>query len=223
MKPDKVIRSKHRKKTIAIEVTEEGEVVLRVPLNTKDVEIERIILKNKDWIKKKRVEILSKAKITRKEFKEGEKFLFLGREYPLKAIKPQDKPLKFSREGFVLSDRHLEVAKEIFVKWYKDKAKRIISERVKFYAKRCSLPYDRVRITSANKRWGSCSKRGNLNFSYRLIMAPLSVIDYVVVHELCHIKERNHSRNFWKLVESIMPDYKTYKDYLKNNGYLLRI
>jgi len=97
-----------------------------------------------------------------------------------------------------------------------------ISERVKYYSSLANLEYQKINITSAQKRWGSCSAQNNLNFPQRLALAPNKVIDYVVVHELCHIKHKNHSQNFWQEVFKIMPDYKIHRQWLKNHGYLLK-
>ncbi|MCS7122892.1 MAG: M48 family metallopeptidase, partial [Candidatus Micrarchaeota archaeon] len=83
--------------------------------------------------------------------------------------------------------------------------------------------YNRVRITNARRRWGSCSSSNNLNFSWRLIMAPLEVIDYVVVHELVHTRIKNHSKAFWRMVEAVMPDYDRQRRWLRENGHMLKI
>ena len=102
-------------------------------------------------------------------------------------------------------------------------AKEIINERVKFYANKYGFNYNKIKITSANKRWGSCTGKGNLNFSYKLIMAPIEIIDYVVVHELIHLIDKTHKKSFYNKVEKILPDYKERKNWLNKNGYLLRI
>lgn len=96
------------------------------------------------------------------------------------------------------------------------KAKKYIPERVKFLASEHWFCYNRISITSAQKRWWSCSSNRNLNFSYRLILTPKDVIDYVIIHELAHLKYMNHSKQFWKLVENMMPSYKDKEKYLKN-------
>jgi len=89
--------------------------------------------------------------------------------------------------------------------------------------KKKGLRYNRIKITNALKTWGSCSHQGNLNFTWRLIMAPLNVVDYVVVHELIHLDEKNHSRTFWEKVEILMPGYKEHKEWLKKNGHILKL
>lgn len=91
---------------------------------------------------------------------------------------------------------------------YKKDARAYIIPKVEWYAKKFGFSYNKIRITSATTRWGSCSSRKNLNFSYRLILTPAEMIDYVIVHELCHLRQMNHSHKFWAEVEAIMPDYK---------------
>ncbi|MFN3599629.1 MAG: M48 family metallopeptidase, partial [Aquificaceae bacterium] len=131
-------------------------------------------------------------------------------------------PLKLE-DKFYLSKSALPNAKEVFIKWYKEKAYEKISERVEWYARMAGFKYNKVSITDAEKRWGSCSPKGNLNFSWRLIMAPLRVIDYVVVDELCHLEIKNHSKAFWIKVKTLMPDYRDCEMWLKEYGYLLRL
>ena len=103
----------------------------------------------------------------------------------------------------------------------REAAREAIGQKLWYYASRMGVTYGRVSIRDQKTRWGSCSAEGNLNFNWRLIMAPPGVMDYVVVHELAHRKEMNHSRNFWKVVEEAMPDYRKYKAWLKENGNIL--
>ncbi len=107
--------------------------------------------------------------------------------------------------------------------WYKDRAYEKIGQRVEWYARKYEFKYNKTKITTAQKRWGSCSSKGNLNFSWRLIMAPLPVIDYVVIHELVHLEERNHSRLFWDKVKYFYPEYPKCGNWLKENGHLLKL
>ena len=124
---------------------------------------------------------------------------------------------------FYLDERCQEKAKDLFVTWYKEQAVRTIRDRLQFYSQTMRLSPRRERISSARHQWGGCSSRNTLSFSWRLMMAPLSVIDYIVVHELGHIKEKNHSPRFWKIVETTLPDYRTRRDWLKKYGYLLNV
>ena len=106
---------------------------------------------------------------------------------------------------------------------YRQAAKEYIPKRVAYYAQLLDVTYATISIRDQKTRWGSCSSKGNLYFSWRLILAPPKVLDYVVVHELCHRKEMNHSPRFWALVESMIPDYKTHRKWLKENGEKLTI
>ena len=113
--------------------------------------------------------------------------------------------------------------RKVNLKINKTKAFELISERVNYYSSLHNLQYNKIKITQAKKRWGSCSYTNNLNFSIRLALTPPDVIDYVVVHELCHIKEKNHSMRFCNEVKNIMPDYKEKEKWLKTKGFLLKI
>lgn len=108
-------------------------------------------------------------------------------------------------------------------KRYRQAAKEYIPKRAAYYASELGVSYGRIRIAEQKTRWGSCSFKGTLSFNWKLMLAPPKVLDYVVVHELCHLKEMNHSPRFWKLVEEIMPDYKEYKKWLKENGNTLQL
>lgn len=100
-------------------------------------------------------------------------------------------------------------------------AVKVIPPKVEYYAERIGVTYGRITIRNQKTRWGSCSGKGNLNFNCLLMQAPEEVLDYVIIHELCHRKEMNHSKRFWEQVEKIMPDYKKRRDWLKEHGWEL--
>lgn len=108
--------------------------------------------------------------------------------------------------------------------WMLEKAEGEIKARVKEFSNIIGVSYNNIRLKDTKTRWGSCSSKGNLNFNFRIIMAPKDVMDYIIVHELCHLKHMNHSKAFWDTVAQYMPDYEMYKEWLKKNGmnlYLL--
>lgn len=221
IKIEKIIRSK--RKTIALQITENATLIVRAPFELDEQTIWKVINKHKKWIYKNKKEIEARdPKALPKEFVSGEGFLYLGKYYKLHIVDGQEQPLKFEN-GFYLSRSALPEAKKVFIDWYKKAAYEKIIERVNWWAQKRGFKYNKVNITNAQRRWGTCSSKGNLNFSWRLIMAPLSVIDYVVVHELVHLEEKNHSKTFWTKVKMLMPDYKKYEDWLKKNGYLLKL
>jgi len=220
IKIDRVIRSK--RKSIALVVTPEANLVIRAPMKVSLDYINELVGKNLRWIDRKIQEVKSKPRILAKNFIDGEKFLYLGKPYPLRITDGRKLPFSFENE-FVMDRIYQSIARKLFIDWYKKEAKKVISKRVRLYSKLTSLKYKKICITNANSRWGSCSAKGNLNLTWRLIMASLSVIDYVVIHELAHLEYRNHSRRFWQKVKAILPDYETSKKWLKHNGYILRI
>jgi len=142
---------------------------------------------------------------------------------PLFLIKKfvQKKQNWITKKQKLIQTRNQTKAQGQQIKISKEQALKKIALRVKYYSSLTGFKYKQIKITSAQKRWGSCSAQNNLNFPQRLALAPDKVIDYVIVHELCHIKHKNHSKNFWNEVAQIMPDYKKHRLWIKNHGYLL--
>jgi len=219
---NKIIRTK--RKTIALQITDDATLIVKAPFGISEQAIKNVVIKHIDWIKKKKEKILSRdPKFVKKEFVNGEGFMYLGKSYKLSIVNKQNIPLVFDNNAFFLLKDYLPIAKQLFINWYKKRGYEKISERVEWYAKKRGFVYNRINITNANQRWGSCSSKRNLNFSWRLIMAPLPVIDYVVVHELVHLDEKNHTKFFWSKVKMLIPDYEKHKEWIKRNGYLLRL
>ena len=216
---DKIVRTKRR--TLAIEVSRDAKLIVRAPQRMPQETIDRFVAQKSGWIEKKKREARKKrAAAAPKRFENGEKFLYLGRSYPLKIVENGKMPLSFDN-GFALSQNRRIDARSLFVEWYKIRAKEAIKERLLYYSGLSDIEFTLFRITSAQKRWGSCNSKGNLHFAWRLVMAPLPVVDYVVVHELVHIVEKNHSTRFWCRVERILPDYSKRRAWLRNNGSLM--
>jgi predicted metal-dependent hydrolase len=215
---NKLIRSKRR--TISLEITEDGTLIVRAPLKISTAVIEKFAYQKRFWIAEKQ-KILKERflKITPKRFVDGEEFMYLGKIFCLKIF--DGKFISLTANNALHFPRDLlPKAKQALVSWYKEQALQNITERVQHYARLANLKYRSIKITSAESRWGSCGARGSLNFSWRLIMAPQEVIDYVVVHEVAHLAVKNHSRRFWHKVQEIMPDYKQRKHWLRKNSHL---
>lgn len=119
---------------------------------------------------------------------------------------------------FVPYEAGYEEKREQLEKWYRKEASVVLSEKAAFYAERLSVTYREIHIKDQKSRWGSCSSLGNLNFNWRILMAPESVCDYIVIHELCHLKHMDHSERFWRLVERNCPEYRQYRKWLKEHG-----
>ena len=129
--------------------------------------------------------------------------------------------LAFDGVAFRLARSSLPKAAGLFETWYKQQARLFLAERVSAIAAKHAFHYQNIRISSARTRWGSCSSRGTLSFTYRLVLAPLEVVDYVVMHELVHTQIHNHSKTFWNKVAELMPDYQSRLAWLKKNGKFL--
>lgn len=171
-----VIRS--NRKTMSLEIREDGTVLVRAPYRMPDAEIQRFIREKADWI----VKHLQMQEERKREEQQQERLTM--------------------QEIQELADRALAE----------------IPKRVAYYAQLLKVDYGRITIRNQKSRWGSCSSKGNLNFNCLLMLTPPEVIDYVVVHELCHRKEMNHSVRFWNEVEQILPDYREHREWLKKNG-----
>jgi predicted metal-dependent hydrolase len=220
-----LIRSKKRRRTISLQINKEGKIVIMAPYHTPKWEIERFIKEKQSWIVNKISEKEKQIKETEKAFLSGEKFLYLGEWYPLEiyAFDHKEPPLRLSFGRFIIHKDHIEGARDLFIQWYKREAKEKIVGRINDYSHRLHLFPKRIRITNARTRWGSCSRDNRLSFSWRIIMASLTVIDYILIHELVHIREKNHSKKFWATLESILPDYRKHRLWLRENGHLLQV
>jgi len=215
---NELVRS--RRKTIALIVHTDGRLVVRAPLRASQKLIDEFVASKSDWIEKTRQSQQARREtIPQHHFAEGELFWYLGQQYPLKIVKSQHMALQF-QPGFSLALKAVPHGKAWFEGWYRAQARIYISQRVGFFAQRYNLRYQKIRISSARTRWGSCSACGTLSFTWRLIMAPPEIIDYVILHELAHTVQHNHSPQFWALVESMLPDYAVKRKWLKQNSQL---
>lgn len=201
----RIIRS--RRKTIALIVEGDGSLVVRAPLNATDELIREVVERKTIWITKTREKLADRsAQVAPRKYANGENFWYLGSLYPLEII--SNARVELELDGtFRLSATALPQAPQAFERWYRLQAQSIIPGWVEQQARRLGWSFRRIRISSARTRWGSCSANGTLSFSWRLVMAPPEVINYVILHELVHLHERNHSLAFWSRLRTLMPDY----------------
>lgn len=216
-----IIRSNRR--SFSLEIKSDGKLIVRAPRLASQVQIKAVVTSKADWIRKKQAQLAKKHPPTQpKAFTPGETFWYLGEQYPLRLTERQRPSLDLDG-AFLLSRAAKPRAKEVFIEWYREETRQITARLIQGYTKRYDLQVSSVRITSARTRWGSCSGKQTLNFTYRLCMAPLSVVEYVVVHELAHLKEHNHSRAFWQWVAAMKPDYLQDRAWLKHHGVHLTL
>ncbi len=215
-----IIRSKRR--TLALQVAKDATLIIRAPERMALLFIEKFVERCKPWIEKKQ-EAARALMTAAPQFTEGEEFLYLGQKYKLAVTPEAVSALSFDGARFNLHPVAQPNASGHFTDWYKRHAKEVLKQRIAYYSGVSGLKHAGFKINGAATRWGSCSPGGSLNFCWRLVMAPLSVIDYVVVHELAHTVHLNHSARFWAKVEKIMPDYRHAKAWLRKNEHLLGI
>jgi predicted metal-dependent hydrolase len=218
---DRLVRS--RRKTIALIVHPDGRLEVRAPKLMTEQSIREFVDGHSDWIHKQQTRARKYAPPPLKQFTDGETFLFLGQSYPLHIVAHQRPALTFDGASFRLAKSALPKAKEYFARWYKVQAMEILSEQVKAIVARHGFTFQKIRISSARTRWGSCSSKGTLSFTWRLLMAPPEIVEYVVVHELVHTKIHNHSKKFWAGVAEILPEYKQCVVWLRKYGKGLSI
>lgn len=221
IKIDQVIRS--RRRTVAIIVEPDGRVTVRAPQHASQASLQAFVNEKAGWIIAKQSQVRAMAaELAPRQFQTGEKFWYLGQEIPLILV-DRNRPVLVLERVFKLARASQLEGKKIFTGWYRRQARGLLSERVNQLAPRMGHAPPPIRITSARTRWGSCSSRGNLNFTWRLIMAPLPVIDYVVIHELTHLKIPNHSARFWEALSAAYPAYREQRAWLKENGHRLHL
>ncbi len=223
------VERSNRRKTVTVIVDPAEGVVLKAPSNVSGQRLHDVVIVKGPWILHKLMEYreLGSPPAPR-EYLSGESYLYLGRQYRLKVqrVDKMDNPRASLRGEFLIVEIDKDLKGEMRGKavrgalthWYRKQAGRRLPERVEIYAARAGLEYPPVLIRNQEKRWGSCSSKGELRFNWRIIMAPMSLVDYVIAHEVCHLVVRDHSSTFWKLLGTILPDYEERRARLRVKG-----
>lgn len=217
-----VVRS--RRMTADIVVERDGRVIVRAPAELPHEHIEDIIQSKLYWIYKTLAEWrdLNATRVLR-EYRNGEGFLYLGRSYRLSLIADQGEPLVLRSGRFCmrrdLVDRgEMAAAKAAFREYFIARGHERITQRAHYYAPKVGVIPREVNVRELGHRWASCSPKGNLAFHWKCMMAPPTIIDYIVVHELCHVHYMDHTQAFWNEIDKVMPDYRERKEWLRKNG-----
>lgn len=220
MKIDYSIKYSERK-TICIIVDRDRNIVVRAPINTSKELIENEVNKRKFLLFEK-INHPQKYNLPRerKEFVSGESLLYLGKYYKLEIVDKDFDGIEFENK-FIISKKHQKEAILLLKAWYIKQAEEKLIPKVKHYANHLGVKYKKNSILDLKYRWGSCTPKDNINFNWRLIKAPGFVIDYIIVHELTHLLETNHTPEFWNIVSVQLPHYNKAKEWLKENGNLL--
>lgn len=214
----KIIRS--RRSTISLLVTEEGTLIVKAPFYLPTPLIQKFLDEKENWINKS-LQKVHATKPYKKMYTEGEEFMVLGKTYKLhftdsKKITLTPTTLQFPKFLTFRIQKELEA-------WYIKNAKKIIKKRVEHYAKLMKTNYKSILLSDTKSKWGTCFEDNSLQFNWRLLMAPLMVLDYVVIHELAHTSEKHHRAEFWRKVRFFTPAYKQHRKWLDRNMRILTI
>ena len=218
--PTAIIRTNRR--SLSLTISKNGELIVRAPKRLSMEYIYSFIKQKEKWILNKQNNIKN-SNLQNYNFINGSEYLFCGKVYrkieinKLKDIEIADDNIFFpaNLDGYQ--------TKIIAVKWYTNLTKEILKNRVEYFAYIMQVDFSAIKIDNSKTRWGSCNQNGVIKFNLRLSMLPHKVIDYIIIHELSHLIEFNHSKNFYRIIESVMVDYKKYKQMLKDYNFVLQL
>ena len=209
--------------TLNITVERDRTIIVRAPKGLSEEKIKAIIISKKQWLKEK-INHAQKYPLTYspKEFVSGETLMYLGRNYQLLVLEEDFEGIRFNRR-FEISKANQKNANELFKKWYIEKSEEKIKPLAKKYSQNLGVKYNECKVSEMKYRWASCTPKNNIIFNWRIIKAPMYVLEYLVVHELVHFIETNHTPEFWNIVSIQVPNYEKAKNWLKINGQLLEV
>lgn len=221
------------RKTIGIRISPEEGVVVLAPHRCNKIYIEKLLEEKSQWIEKNYLDMLELRK-SMGDRNNIDNIMFLGQTYPVvvrysslkkSSVEFSENTLYIRLNGLLQfnEDNRMKELKTAIKTWYLNSAYTILSERTLYHAQKLGLKYNNISIKDVKTRWGSCSSKSNINYNIKLMLMPLEVIDYIVVHELSHLVHMNHSKDFWSYVERYMPDYKLREEKLKSLSHEVKI
>lgn len=233
-KIDYLINRSDKASSVIITVNVGQGVQITVPSKFKIANIDQILEKKASWIIKK-VDYLSELAgcAVPRSYVDGENLFFLGNRYVVKVniydvvitnqVKLNGSTIIVNIPPVLDREERVQTIRSVLVNWYMKEAEHFIIDRVNVFADRMGTRPAKIRVKEQIFRWGSCSNKGNINFNWKIIMAPIEVIDYVIVHELCHLIRLDHSPEFWRLINKVLPDYENRRMWLKKYGSVLTL
>lgn len=213
------VRESAQRRTLQLTVERDQSLVLTTPPDTNPQRLEAFVRRKQPWIYKKLAEkALMQKQVRIKRYVQGEGFLYLGRHHRLNLVEAQETPLKWLNGRFHLRQDARPEARRHFIRWYSERGKQWLWQRVKVFSARLEVKPTGIKVQDLGYRWGSCGKGEILYFHWKTILLPARIAEYIVVHELVHLHEPNHSEEFWLRLERAMPDYETRKLWLAEHG-----
>lgn len=208
-----------KRKTVSIFIERDGSVSALVPERLSNAEIEEVVKSKEYQIHKNLAEWTQlNDRYVSREYVSGQSFLYLGRNYRLKLVDENLGEVQFVRGRFLLSNQDLDQAKELFKEFYRKKLQEKIKPLIDQFQDQLGVKPAEVKVMELQNRWASCSTKGNVNFHWKCAMAPMDVLQYIVVHELAHLIHLNHTSEFWNEVDKVLPNYEKQLHWLKMNG-----
>lgn len=212
-----------KRKTLNISVERDRRIVVRAPENLSFERIEKIVQSKRQWIKEKlghsqKYPVVPESK----EFVSGETLMYLGKNYQLLVVDEPIEGVEFNQR-FLISKQSQADANALFKEWYLKQALVKIKPLVIHYSKSLGVSYNQLKTSEMKYRWGSCTPANNIIFNWRIIKAPMYVLEYLVVHELVHLIEANHTPRFWNILSVQVPHFQKAKEWLKRSGHLLEV
>jgi predicted metal-dependent hydrolase len=213
-----ILRSR-RRRTLGLEITPEARVVLRVPARVPEAAARQWAYKKSRWVLRHLDAVRRRiAEVPR--LQNGGPILYRGESRGV-SFREKLHPAVLFQDGFIVRSGETQEVRRRLVRWFRRAAKSVFSGRVRDFAESTGLRPHGLRISSGRRTWGSANRKGTVSLSWRLLMAPPFVLDYVIVHELVHLRIRNHSRSFWERVASIDPRYREARSWLTAHAHLL--
>ena len=212
------------RKTTDIVIERDGTVTVRPPAHYTPEQADAVVESKRLWIYRNLTEWRDlNASVVVRSWVNGESFLYLGRTYRLVLVSGQAQDLllkegRFCLKREIIEQRGIEAAKQAFEHYYTQKGQQRFQERVNYFAPKVGISADGIKVKNMGYRWASCGRNGQLNFHWKCMMAPPKIIDYIVIHELCHLHHQNHDEAFWNEVDKILPDYRERKAWLRKHG-----
>lgn len=219
------LRMSPRAKRLRLVVRPDTGLEVTVPRGVPMRRVEQVLAEKAQWIARSFAQVASRPSPLSRPLETGATLTYCGRTIHLDVRRSPGHP-RVALRGDTLcvtaTDTDATVIRDPVQRWYRRSAREVFAERTAYWNTGYGFSYGRIAIKDQKSRWGSCSRQGNLNFNWRLLLAPLAVLDYVVIHELAHLREPNHSPAFWALVARQCPDYKTQRRWLRLHGHELR-
>ena len=208
MESPALIRFSDRRKTLALKVVD-GQVVVYAPTGTSQQRIDTFVQRSQSWIDKQQTkQQKQQAEVANKTYTLDGQFMYLGRPYTLAQLLAED----------IDTDQPLQAQ---LIHWFQQQAKRLLAQKTHAMSARIRQSYRSIRLGYYRSKWGSCNSKRVLSYNWAIVQAPEAVIDYLVAHEVSHLKHMNHSAHFWALVEKLCPDYQTHRTWLRDHGHRL--